>query len=184
MDNSPKQPPFAPVRRRRQRQDGWTAEKQTAFIEALAATGCVTDAARAVGMSPSSAYQLRRTADGGAFRAAWNAALDCGLAELADRALGRAMHGVPRPIFKDGEQVGEWRHYDERLTMFLLRTGNPTRFGDWVGRKETTRHRDAADLLLTAMLAKLDYRLLAEELAKRPSSPRSEQAEDEADEDG
>ena len=44
----------------------------------------------------------------------------------------RALHGVPRPIFYKGEQVGEWRHYDERLTMFLLRTRRPDRYGRWI----------------------------------------------------
>ena len=31
-----------------------------------------------------------------------------------------------------GEQVGEWRHHDERLTMFLLRTRRPERYGRWI----------------------------------------------------
>ena len=29
---------------------------------------------------------------------------------------------------------GEWRHYDERLTMFLLRNRRPARFGNWVDK--------------------------------------------------
>jgi hypothetical protein len=182
MDNTQDQPEFTPIRRRR-RHDGRTAERQMAFIEAFAATGCISDAARAVGMSASSAYQLRRQLDGGAFRQAIDAALDCGLAQLADRALGRAMHGVPRPIFHQGEQVGEWRHFDERLTMFLLRTGNPTRFGNWVGRQLTSRPPEGPDMVLTARLAKLDLRLLAEELAKGPEWAEDEQPDDEPGEE-
>ncbi len=42
----------------RARHDGWTAEKQIAFIEALAETACVDHACRRVGMSDSSAYRL------------------------------------------------------------------------------------------------------------------------------
>src|SRR5689334_9510934 len=42
------------------RHDGWTAERQRAFIAALAEQGCVSDACRAVGVSPRSAYRLRR----------------------------------------------------------------------------------------------------------------------------
>ena len=118
----------------RPRHDGWTAEKQIAFIEALAETACVEEACRRVGMSDSAAYKLRRRPCGWAFKRAWDAALDYALHRLEQAALGRALNGVPRPIFKNGEQVGEWRHYDERLTMFLLRTRRPQRFGKWVDR--------------------------------------------------
>jgi hypothetical protein len=43
--------------------------------------------------------------------------------------MSRSIKGVPRPIFYKGEQVGEWRHFDERLAMFLLRYRRPARFG-------------------------------------------------------
>jgi hypothetical protein len=46
----------------------------------------------------------------------------------------RALHGVPRPIFYKGEQVGERREYDERLTMFLLRWRRSQRYGRWIER--------------------------------------------------
>lgn len=39
---------------------------------------------------------------------------------------------MPRPLFYKGEQVGEWREYDERLTMFLLRYRRPARYGAWL----------------------------------------------------
>ena len=41
----------------------------------------------------------------------------------------RSRYGVPRLLFYKGEQVGEWRHFDERLTMFLLRFRRRHRFG-------------------------------------------------------
>jgi hypothetical protein len=44
------------------------------------------------------------------------------------------LKGVDRPIFYQGEQVGEYRHYDERLTMFLLRSYRPERYGKALGR--------------------------------------------------
>lgn len=116
----------------RPRHDGWTAEKQIAFIEALAETACVEEACRRVGMSDSSAYQLRRRPCGAPFRHAWDAALDYALHRLEQAALSRALNGVPRPVFYQGEQVGEWREYDERLTMFLLRFRRSRRFGGWI----------------------------------------------------
>jgi hypothetical protein len=118
----------------RARHDGWTAEKQIAFIEALAETGCVEEACRRVGMSDSAAYKLRLRPCGAPFRRAWDAALDYSLHRLEHAVFDRSLNGVPRPVFYKGEQVGEWRHFDERLTMFLLRTRRPDRYGKWIER--------------------------------------------------
>lgn len=125
--------PFTPVALR-PRHDGWTAQKQIAFIEALAETACVEEACRSVGMSDSAAYALRRRPCGAPFRDAWDAALDYSLYRLEQAARSRALNGVPRPIFYKGEQVGEWRDYDERLTMCLLRSRRPARYGKWLDR--------------------------------------------------
>jgi hypothetical protein len=115
----------------RYRHDGWIPDRQLNFIEALADTGCVDQAARAVGMSRNAAYALRRRHDAQAFRLAWDAAMDYAVSNLSDAALSRAIHGVPVPIFHQGEQVGERRHFDERLTMFMLRYRDPVRYGKW-----------------------------------------------------
>ena len=119
---------FEPAKLRR-RYDGWSAEKQIRFIEALAATKCVDQACRIVGMSDTSAYMLRNRPCGQHFARAWDIALDCQIADLEQRAIDRARFGVPRPIFYKGEQVGEYRHFDERLTMFLLRSRRAERYG-------------------------------------------------------
>jgi hypothetical protein len=116
----------APVRTRH---DGWTAERQIAFIEKLADCGSVSAAAAHVGMSRESARKLRRRHSARDFRDAWDAALDCGYAEIEEAAMERARKGVVRPVFYQGEQVGEWRDFDERLTMFLLRFRRRHRFG-------------------------------------------------------
>ena len=118
-----------PVRARR---DGWTVEKQFAFIQALAETGVVEEACRQVGMSRTSADNLRARPCGVPFRRAWEAALDYSLNLVEEGVFARARKGVARPIFYKGEQVGEYRHFDERLTMFLLRTRRPYRYGRWV----------------------------------------------------
>jgi hypothetical protein len=125
--------PFEPAPLRH-RNDGWTVEKQYAFIEALAETGIVEDACRRVGMSRTSADNLRRRPEGVHFRRAWEAAIDYSLYRIEEDAFTRSRRGVARPIFHKGEQVGEWRHYDERLTMFLLRARRPQRYGKWIDR--------------------------------------------------
>lgn len=47
---------FAPVPTKL-RHDGWTPDRQHDFVAALAASGCVAEACRAVGMTPASAYR-------------------------------------------------------------------------------------------------------------------------------
>jgi len=119
---------FAPVPVR-PRHDGWTIERQIAFLRKLADCGSVSAACKHVGMSRESACKLRLHAAARDFRDAWDAALDCAYAALEESAMERARNGVARPVFFRGEQVGEWRYHDERLTMFLLRFRRRHRFG-------------------------------------------------------
>ncbi|HEX8554890.1 MAG TPA: hypothetical protein VF695_09300 [Sphingomonas sp.] len=131
------------------RHDGWTPLRQDAFIKALAETAHVEEACAAVGMSPRSAYTLRARGDATSFRQAWDAALDLGVHRLADAMLGRALRGVATPIFYKGEQVGERRHYDERLAMFILRARDPSRYGKWRDSMQVHRqHPDGAARVL------------------------------------
>ncbi len=132
-------PEFEPARPR-PRLDGWTPNRQVAFIQALAESGCVAEACGAVGMSERSAYALRARIDAISFRNAWEVALDYAIRRLGDATLSRALHGVAVPVFYRGEQVGERRHYDERLAMFLLRYRDPLRYGKWNDQREWRGH--------------------------------------------
>jgi hypothetical protein len=123
-------PKFTPVPRQRNRHDGWTPERQRAFIEALARTGSVSHAAKEVNMAAEGAYQLRLHPKGESFRKAWEAALDFGVQRLEDIALERAMNGVLEPVFGSDGQIGERRRYNDRLLMFLLRHRLTDRYGD------------------------------------------------------
>ena len=86
------QKPFLPINLLH-RHDGWSPEKQWAFVEALSRTASVTQAVRSVGMSAKSAYRLRQHPDAGEFRAAWDAALAPAFVaagpDLIDTALAR-----------------------------------------------------------------------------------------------
>lgn len=98
----------------------WTPERQAAFLRELAASHCVSTAARAVGMGRQSAYKLRARLRGQPFDRGWAMALGCALDALAQAAVERALHGVEVPHFHKGELVGTSRRYDERLTIALL----------------------------------------------------------------
>ncbi|MBO9575855.1 MAG: hypothetical protein J7494_08980 [Sphingobium sp.] len=140
----------------RTRHDGWTVEKQVAFIQALAECGCVTEACARVGMSDKSAYGLRTRLDAQSFRYAWEAALDHAVQRLSDAAFSRALNGVARPVFFQGEQVGERRYYDENLTRFLLRYRDPVRYGKFKDTQYFERdHADAAALTLSQLLLRV-----------------------------
>jgi len=141
---------FEVLPRRHARHDGWTAERQRAFIEALAATGSVSRAARSINMSPEGAYNLRRAPGAESFRAAWSRALDFGVQRLVDVTMERAIDGVAVPVFWKGEQVGEKRVYNDRLAMFHMRHRLPDRYGPLNPPGRGTRHpeneaREAAE---------------------------------------
>ena len=121
-------PDFAPVPRKCRRHDGWTPERQRGFIEALADCGSVKSAARAVGMTPESAYYLRRQDGARPFRKAWEAALDLGIERIEDVAMDRALNGVEVPVYAYGKIIGTRRVYNDRLLMFMLRNRAPKRF--------------------------------------------------------
>jgi hypothetical protein len=104
----------------RARLDGWTPARQRQFLEELAECGIVKEAAGRVGMSPKSAWQLRRRAEGTSFGYAFEAALADGLRQLHSAAFERAVEGVARPIYYHGEKVGEQRVFDNRLLLALL----------------------------------------------------------------
>jgi len=67
---------------RRIRRDGWTAERQLHFLDALAASGSVRKAAASAGMSRESAYRLRERKDGALFAALWDRAFQPARAEV------------------------------------------------------------------------------------------------------
>jgi len=104
----------------RARHDGWTVERQKWFILRLALGGCVSVAARGVGMTRKSAYRLRGRRGAESFAAAWDQALGWGQDQRVDVALERALCGEAVPIVRDGRVVGERLRYDNRLTFAVL----------------------------------------------------------------
>ncbi|WP_298333850.1 hypothetical protein [uncultured Erythrobacter sp.] len=125
-------PSFTPVPRECKRHDGWTDERQQAFIEALADTGSVAAACKVVDMSTVGAYYLRRQKGAESFREAWRKALDLGVQRLEDVAMDRALNGVDEPVYSYGELVGVRKKVNDRLLMFMLRNRAPERFGNAV----------------------------------------------------
>ncbi|WP_428632322.1 hypothetical protein [Sphingopyxis sp.] len=128
----PPLPDFTPVPRK-YRHDGWTPERQKAFIAALADTGSVNRAAAMVNMAQTNCYTLRRAPGAESFRRAWEAALDFGVARLKDIAFERAIDGYLDPVFVGGKLLGFRRRHNDALLMFCLR-----HYGQDAGGKRTT----------------------------------------------
>ena len=102
------------------RHDGWTPQRQLAFIDALATIGIVSTAAKSIGMSRKSAYLLRKRVGAESFAAAWDAALEQGRANALSTAIARVMTGVAKPVFYRGRQIGERRTFNDGLLIAAL----------------------------------------------------------------
>jgi hypothetical protein len=122
-----------PVRARR---DGWTPDRQRAFIDWLSKGLRPGRAASRVGMSRKSAYALRSLPGAEGFAEAWDAALDIvrrrRIAAQAPTEWERAVEGVLRPVRYRGRIVGYDRRVDDvamlrllgRLTTLIEKRGN------------------------------------------------------------
>lgn len=122
------------------------------------------EACALVGMGRTSAYALRVRSDSESFRIAWDAALGVGIKRLSDAVIGRAVNGISRPVFYKGEVVGDRRYYDERLSMFLLRYREPTRYGKWRDQAIHQRGVDTEADLLTQAVHNMMEDAVADEL--------------------
>jgi hypothetical protein len=119
-DGAPPAADFDPVPLRH-RVDGWTPERQRAYVEHLAETLCPDTAAALVGMSAESARQLRRRPGAEGFNAACDAALRKGLADRGRAALiDEAVNGRLVRRFYHGELISEERVRSPRLLLALI----------------------------------------------------------------
>ncbi len=99
---------------------GWSADKQRLFLRQLAATGSVTRAAEAVGMTARAAYYLRNRPQARAFREGWALALRAASDTLVAVAYDRAINGARQKYWQDGKLVGERLVPSDRMLTWLL----------------------------------------------------------------
>ena len=124
-------------------------------------------------MSDTAAYRLRARPTARSVRQAWDVALETAIRRLSDAAFSRALHGVARPVFYRGEQIGERRYYDERLTQFLLRYRDPVRYGAWNDKmRHEQTHPDAPAIRLAHALNRVSEAAVAEDEGVPPPRER------------
>lgn len=136
--------PFTPVPVQ-ERIDGWTPARQWGFIQTLADTASVAQAARSVGMSVSSAHRLRRHPAAEGFRAAWEAAIEQNWGRLEQVALERALQGEVEILERNGYEVGlRRRPCSDRLLIHLLQARERQKQIAAAPREAARRQRAAA----------------------------------------
>ncbi|CUK12092.1 Uncharacterised protein [Achromobacter sp. 2789STDY5608615] len=100
-----------------------TPEKKIAFLAALAETGNVSRAAKAIDVARITVYEWRDEDE--EFAAAWEKAKRIGMGLLEDEVLRRAHDGTEKPVFHQGLQCGTIREYSDTLAIFLLKAHDP-----------------------------------------------------------
>lgn len=183
---------FEPAPHVAARRNSITADKQRKFIATLAATGIVTHAARAIGASTEALYTLRHKPGAEGFRAAWEAALDRGVARLEDCAMQLALEGEERMVVSAGQLIGTERRHNTALLIFLLRQRLPHRYGSDIHPGHPVYERIRAEVQAEieaqeaidedAVLASLDAKIAAQrarqEAAARLLAQAGEDIED------
>ena len=142
--NTPASPPlFTPVPLARTRHDGWTSDKQVAFVAALARLPSVTAAARSVGMGARSAYRLRARAGAESFAEAWDHALEMGVDRARDALVERAIAGVVVPVVRRGRIIGARRAYADGHLAKVLAVVNAPHAPGYSALERRIAHRHA-----------------------------------------
>lgn len=106
----------------RRRHDGFTGERQKRFIETLAKTGCVKDAAAAVGVTKTTAYRARKRIPD--FAAAWETALAMARTDIEQVAWQRAVEGADVPIVHGGKVTDTYKKPSDAMLRLLYTRGN------------------------------------------------------------
>lgn len=146
-----------------------SAARRRRFLEKLADTANVTQAAREAGLERSAVYRLRARSD--SFRAAWDDAMNQALDELEAVLLERATHGVEKAVFYGGKPCGSVRHYSDALGMFILKARRP---GTYARHGDDTDHADADEQDPEQARAEVHMRL--NRLAERLKDAEAENA--------
>jgi hypothetical protein len=111
--------PAADYRTDAPRVDGWTYERQAAFLMTLSETGLVSQACAFAEMSVASAYALRREPRGRAFALGWQAAHLLARDRLEDVLLEAAISGI-ESVSTRVDGVTRRRTLNGNLSMAVL----------------------------------------------------------------
>lgn len=98
------------------------------FLAALALTGNVTKAAKAVKKDRATVYRYRKESK--EFAQMWDEAMEEAADLLESEARRRAVTGTLEPVFHKGVKVGAVRKYSDTLLIFLMKGARPDKYAD------------------------------------------------------
>ena len=105
-----------------------TPQKKEKFLAILRECANVTHAADSIGMSRAYMYEVR--AGDPEFAASWDQAVESSLDDIESALRKRAVEGVDRPVFYQGEVCGHVKEYSDTAAIFLLKGRRPDVFRD------------------------------------------------------
>jgi hypothetical protein len=127
----------------RVRHDGWTEARTGRFLDTLAVTGCVRDAARVAGLSSHSGYRQYKRFP--AFAAAWDDALARAQVGLVAIAYKRAVEGKETVIIRKGEEVERRISPSDSILAMLVKRGDLTGEAGKVSAEERAQLMSATE---------------------------------------
>lgn len=113
-----------------------TTKKKKLFLKFLAECGNVSKACESAELSRPTVYRHKK--EDTAFAEAWDEAESIYVDSLEAEADRRGRDGVSKPIFYQGQQVGETREYSDNLLMFRLKALRPDKYRERQTKNEDT----------------------------------------------
>jgi hypothetical protein len=110
------------------RKSNRTPEKDQEFIDLIASGSTVVDACKGVGYGYTQAYEYRKQDE--AFDAAWTDADEAAVQRMEKEADRRAIIGVEKPVWYQGQEVGTIREFSDTLLIFRLKAKRPDVYRD------------------------------------------------------
>jgi len=107
------------------------------FLRQLAETGTVLEAMKGIPIGRSRWNWLRH--QDVAFGQAWQMALEQATDKLENAARNRAIEGIEKGVWHQGEKVGSERVYSDGLLQFLLK-GNRDKYRDRIDHAHQHQH--------------------------------------------
>jgi hypothetical protein len=111
----------------RQRHDAFTLARRRVFLKALAKTGCMLDACRAVGVSRSTVYNLQDSDE--EFCRHCRLALEMANVPVELAAWERGVTGIEEEVIRGGKVVGTRLKRSDSILRLLLQGSDPKKYG-------------------------------------------------------
>lgn len=149
------------------RHDAFAGKRRRAFLDALAKTGCVRDAARAAGVTPATVYNHQ--ARDAAFAHHCRIAIDMAGTDIELHAWERGVVGIEEEVLAYGKVVGTRIKRSDMILKLLLQGCKPNKYGPRAGftrKRLTAAFRREIEREVREEWRQIDKRAAAEGIEK------------------